>query len=155
MVWSTKLIALSLLALSLCSSSCSAVVAKGSQNDNCNFTSPPEDSGEDGIHGNLVKVYPRKSTMGDSYSGCQTVWALDGEHWKPAMIGVFNKGEVTRMKSPARPGSPVEKCLVRSGVLVHGDKDICSALEVFPYSSAPANCISAEKSRDAASCPFD
>jgi hypothetical protein len=151
---SWRFVALTLLVLALVVSGCSAIGAKSFQSENCNLASPPENSGEDGIHGTIVKIYPRKSMMGDSYSGCQTMWALEGERWEPVMVGIFENGEVARMKVPSQPGSQVEKCLVKSGVLVSGDNDICRDMDVFPYSSAQPKCLTATSDRDE-TCSYD
>lgn len=92
--------------------------------------------------------------MGRSYSGCQIVWAFENEKWVPLMMGYFKNGELIRMKFPSQPGHPVERCLKKSGVLIRGDKDTCSAMDVFPYSSAPPQCLTNSSPGDA-KCPYD
>ncbi|HXS52577.1 MAG TPA: hypothetical protein VN782_08605 [Usitatibacter sp.] len=41
---------------------------------NCELKQPPAESGEDGIHGYAMKVYPRTRGMSKDYTGCVTTW---------------------------------------------------------------------------------
>jgi len=83
------------------------------------------------------------------------MWMFEGGRWKPVVIGVFENGQLTGMKVPSRPGEPVGVCLIRSNVLVRGDKDTCSALEAFPYSSAPPKYLNESQSGRRQACPYD
>lgn len=124
---------------------------------NCTLAAPPDASGEDKIHGNLIKVFPRKADMGNAYSGCQTVWSSDNGRWSEIMVGVFELGKLTTMRVPSRPGDPIELCLQKNGELVAGDPDVCSAMEAFPYSSAPPDCSTkqSENKKAVPECHFD
>lgn len=124
---------------------------------NCELAAPPVASGEDRIHGNLIKVFPRKADMGDAYSGCQTVWGADNGVWSQIMVGIFEQGKLARMKVPSRPGDPIELCLQKDGELIAGDPDVCSAMEAFPYSSAPPGCSikQTETKKELPECRFD
>lgn len=125
---------------------CTAVAAGSSAAmKNCDLRQPPPDAGEDGVHGTLLKVFPRKSRIDAAYSGCQTIWAQDGEGWSIVMIGFFESGEVVRMRFPSKPGDAVEQCSRKAGVLVKGYRDICSAMDAFPYSSEPPGCLITSK----------
>jgi len=135
-------------------SGCSAVNTISPVGVNCALTSPPDASGVDGDHGTVMRIFPRKSDIGDSYSGCQTVWVSDNGQWLPFMVGIFEGGKLTRMRIPWRPGDPLEQCLKSSGVLVRGDKNICSEIDyLFPYSSAPPSCLATSAS--GAYCIYD
>jgi hypothetical protein len=122
----------------------------------CAISQPPLDSGEDGVHGTLLKVYPRTSQIDAVYSSCQTVWAREGEGWVVVMIGFFERGQVVRMRFPSKPGHPVEQCLKKDGLLIKGNRDVCSAMDAFPYSSALPGCLSDSVGRVASgSCSND
>lgn len=90
-------------------SCCTPVLAVGAPMRNCDLKKPPADSGEDGDHGILIKIYPRRGAIGTTYSGCQTVWAGDGTTWSVVMVGFFEDGKITRLRVPARPGDPIEQ----------------------------------------------
>ncbi|WP_343732913.1 hypothetical protein [Duganella sp.] len=124
---------------------------------NCRLLAPPAASGEAKVHGNLIKVFPRKAEMGDAYSGCQTVWGEDNGQWFQIMVGIFEQGKLTRMRVPSRPGDPIELCLQKNGELVAGDADVCSDMEVFPYSSAPPGCSTKQSGnkKELPECHFD
>jgi hypothetical protein len=149
-----RFVSVYLLGLSVAVSGC-ATVKVGA---NCELISPPDGAGVDGVHQTLLKIYPRKSSIGDSYSGCQTVWVIEDGRWSPVMVGIFEKGQLTRMRFPSKPNDPVEQCLMKSSVLVHGDRDICSAMDAFPYSSAPQSCLdqtSTEEATTGSDCTYD
>ncbi|MYM28510.1 hypothetical protein GTP58_09265 [Duganella sp. CY15W] len=124
---------------------------------NCELVAPPAASGEDSIHGNLVKVFPRRSKIDSSYTGCQTVWVNENKYWSVFMVGVFERGELVKMSVPSRPGDSIEKCLRKDGQLIAGDEDVCSAMEAFPYSSAPSGCsvLQSKDKKENPACKFD
>lgn len=51
----------------------------GGQDINCSLTSPPTDSGVNGIHGVYIFVYPHE--IPKNYNGCQLVWDEEGREW--------------------------------------------------------------------------
>lgn len=137
-------------------SGCASTRTAGASMHNCDLKEPPADSGEDGHQGTLMKIYPRRGAIGSTYSGCQTVWARDGATWSVAFVGVFENGTITRMRVPSEPGNPVEQCLMQSGRLVQGDKDICSSMDIlFPYSSVPPGCASVATGDGRRDCAYD
>ena len=134
---------------------CASMRTTGAFMQNCDLKGPPADSGEDGDHGIPMRIYPRRAAIGSTYSGCQTVWAYDGATWSVAFLGVFENGTITRMRVPSEPGNPIEQCLMQSGRLVKGDKDICSSLDMFPYSSVPPGCASVASGEGQRDCAYD
>jgi hypothetical protein len=136
-------------------SGCASMQTVGASMRNCDLKEPPPDSGEDGDHGILIKIYPRRGAIGSTYSGCQTMWAFDGATWSVVTVGVFEDGKITRMRVPSRPEDPLEQCLFQSGRLVRGNEGTCSSLDMLPYNSMPPGCASAAKGHEPRDCDYD
>ena len=74
---------------------------------NCGLELPPEGAGEDAVHTALVKVFPRKSTVGSDYSGCQTAWLQKGESWEKFSVMLFKNGQLQTWMSSNDGTSPL------------------------------------------------
>lgn len=147
-------IAVFIAAFFLSSSSISAEERK-TKPDNCNLESPPEMAGDDSYEGTLIKIFPRKSDMGESYSGCQTMWAKENGRWQAAMVGIFEDGEVVRMKLPLERNDRTKNCLRKSRELIRGENENCSAMDAFPWSSVDTNCRLSTIRDRGIKCPYD
>lgn len=84
--------------------------ANHKENSNCNITTPPLDSGVNGIHGIYVFIYPKK--IPDNYNGCQTIWDEDGQKW---LTIIFKNSAPVRLDAePAKLSKDKFTCRYRN-----------------------------------------
>lgn len=106
---------------------------------NCNLTQPPAASGEYGAYGVFGKVYPRRSSIDQRYSGCQVFFATEGDGpLERVWIVEVVRGETVRIWSD-HPRSTLN-CHYRAGKLLGGSVGYCPQPELMP--SVPAGCMS-------------
>jgi hypothetical protein len=55
----------------------------------CDLAVPPPESGESENHGDLMKVFPRRSSAGADFTGCQSMWIFYGDHWLRVSLMYF------------------------------------------------------------------
>jgi hypothetical protein len=60
---------------------------------NCALESPPVAAGIAATPGGFVMVYPRNEALPKHYTGCKTLWLVDGERF-PRMATLYFKGGV-------------------------------------------------------------
>lgn len=132
----------------------SSVARADPGNANCKLKTPPAESGEDGVHRRLMKIFPRASAIDATYNGCQTVWIEDEGKWIVFMIARFKNGVPVEMRMPMAPDERTSVCQVLPDGSEKGD---CHAMRMyFPYSSAAPQCASAGKGADEnGACEYD
>ena len=59
---------------------------------NCDLSSPPENAGEEHIHGTIIKIFPRARDIDNKYTGCQTTWMPDENQWAVLTIVAIESG---------------------------------------------------------------
>jgi hypothetical protein len=101
----------------------------------CAIQVPPADSGELGIHGKLMKVHPRISSMPAGFSGCQTLWVDSPGGWEMSRL-LVHRGRVVKLFD-----SKLE-CKYAGGELQSATGGECPASEPEVLPSEPAGCIS-------------
>ena len=106
--------------------------------ENCSLSAPPEGSGEQVDRGTTVRVFPRARDIGAKYSGCQTRWAPDKDHWNVvAVVGIVS-GEPVRVWSPE---VSVVTCLYDKGKIVQGDTKTCPDGQSLILKSLAPGCL--------------
>jgi hypothetical protein len=149
--------ALTLLALltTLGLSACAANPFPGAD-PTCHIDSPPPDAGEIVDHAQLVKVYPRKATLGAQFNGCQNLWLYargkDGASQPPvdSMRLYFEHGKVTA----ARIGGAMCR-YAATGSPAAENGSVCPLVTLEAIPSQPAGCITGPRSRSGESCDDD
>lgn len=118
-----RLVAASLL-LVLQVTIASASSPGGPEGTNCRLAKPPDVAGEEMNHGVTLKIFPRARDIGSDYSGCQVLWAPNGNKWQVITITEVVRGDPVRLWSPH--ATPAENaCRYRNGAVVAGDPDKC------------------------------
>lgn len=97
---------------------------------NCQAAAPDPAAGEASGHGMLLQVFPRRSAIGPTYTGCQAVFVTTAEGGpRLAWLIEVSKGEPIRVWSADRDlqNGGMPDCRYRQGKLVDGDPDNCPA----------------------------
>jgi hypothetical protein len=133
---------LPLALLTLASSSC-AYALGGS---NCDVAAPPEQAGENSVHGIFLKVYPRRTELPPNYTGCQSAWLKYPEGWQLTFRLTLHEGKVVELWSPEFI------CNYRNDKLVPGRSAECDQAAPVPLLSLPPGCITKEGVSTLARC---
>ena len=123
----------------------------------CQVDMPPPTAGEGASHRQLFKVHPRKSEVGASFTGCQTMWVF-----KPGELEVLGAPE-SSMRIYFRSSHPIAVqidkllCLYPKGLASPKNPDSCPKTVVEPMPSQPAGCLTATASSTKANmlCDYD
>jgi hypothetical protein len=99
---------------------------------NCSVIKPPARAGETYFMGILANVFPRKSEMSASYTGCQTVWIWDDKKFIFDHRIVFENGKILGAWSPETNFLSFDGCEKFKN---------CGIFDAVPYSSYPKNCL--------------
>lgn len=124
----------------------------------CKLLAPPPEAGENSVHAQLLKVYPRRSSLGKKFSGCQTIW-LD----PPGEAGAqdYPKSLIRlHFQSGTLVAAQMEGKLCRytaNGKAVGSNSSICPPEAPEAFLSEPPGCISDPKKRAMPneSCPSE
>lgn len=108
---------------------------------NCDLASPPATAGEETNHGVTLRVYPRAKDIDKRYSGCQTLFAPEGEKWIVLSLTEVIAGDPVRLWSAYETDAEVLACRFKQGKLVHGNPDTCPALEFILVKSLAPGCV--------------
>jgi len=134
--------------LAFIASACSAMEPSLSSHPTCQLASPPIEAGENAVHAQLLKVYPRKSTMGQQFTGCQTIWLYgpgeSGAQNAPTdlMLLHFRNGHVVSARIEGRLCQYSE-----SGKAEKSNSSACPNEAPEAFLSEPAGCISDPQQR--------
>jgi hypothetical protein len=108
---------------------------------NCALTLPPPSSGERGEYGAYMQAFPRRSTIGRKYTGCQAVFVTEGAPVTLSWLVHVVAGEPVRIWSDT-PNNQLN-CHYQKRKLVIGSKGYCPQNEDFLlFSSTPSGCFS-------------
>ena len=117
------------------------------EGENCEISIPPANSGEEMNHGATLKIYPRAKDIGESYSGCQSLWAPNNGGWVAVAVSEYVNGDPVRLWSPHEIDPDRKACLYSKGKLVEGNNGKCPVPESLVIKSMPSGCV--EKLRNA------
>lgn len=106
---------------------------------NCDLVSPPSDAGEESNHGITLRIYPRAKDVGPGYSGCQVLFAPDGEKWIVVTLTEVVNGDPTRIWG-AEP-DPRMDCRYEKGQVVKGDPQQCPVPSLLLTKSMEPGCV--------------
>lgn len=99
---------------------------------NCSMIEPPAQAGETYFIGILANVFPRKSEIPASYTGCQTMWIWDDNRYIFDHKIVFKNGKALGLWSLETNFQSFDGC--------EKSKE-CEIFNTLPYSSYPKNCL--------------
>jgi hypothetical protein len=108
---------------------------------NCGLAAPPPGAGVDRHMAALLRIHPRNPDIGPNYTGCQTLWAQDGDDWAVVTVAHYEAGHVAWIESPLVERDPMAECRLKDGVVTHGDPELCAQLDEMRFESAPAACL--------------
>ena len=103
----------------------SAGSARSDQSEqNCALAAPPLEAAINTSQSLYFFVYPR--TLGDTYTGCQTMW---DEKSRKLWVAQFVEGRLVELvvNWPARP----RRCEYKDGTIVSGDAKVCLSFETM------------------------
>ena len=105
--------------------------------ENCQPASPPDGAGDEIVHAEVAKVYPRKKDIPRDYTGCQTTWIQAKRTWTVIGVAHFRTGEAVSYWAP-----PPEDalCQYRAGKVAGAHPERCPAATALPAASMAAGC---------------
>lgn len=108
---------------------------------NCALKAPPASSGEDTNHGITLKIYPRAKDISAAYSGCQALFAPNGQKWEVVALTEYVAGDPVRLWSEHETDSDRRNCRYKAGRVVQGNPDKCPAPSSLSIKSMPRGCV--------------
>jgi hypothetical protein len=110
---------------------------------NCDLVKPPADAGEEQNHGATMRIFPGAKAIGPTYSGCQVLFAPDGQEWVTVALTEVVNGDPTRVWSEYESDPKRMQCLCKHGKVVRGERDTCPVLDSILVKSMPPGCVRA------------
>jgi hypothetical protein len=110
---------------------------------NCDLASPPAAAGETVNHGITLRVYPRIKGIDTRYSGCQVLFAPEGEKWTVISLTEVIAGDPVRVWSAYETDAEVLACRFKQGKVVQGNPDTCPASRFILLESLAPGCTRA------------
>jgi hypothetical protein len=108
---------------------------------NCDLTSPPATAGEEINHGITLRVYPRAKDIDTRYSGCQVLFAPEGQKWTVLSLTEVIEGDPVRVWSAYETDTTALACRFKQGKVVQGNPDTCPAPEFILVKSLASGCV--------------
>ncbi|WP_157214704.1 hypothetical protein [Polaromonas sp. CF318] len=129
-----------LMCLPLCMLPARAADIEKPVGKNCGLASPPAAAGEEMTHGVTLRVYPRAKDIDTRYSGCQALFAPEGEKWIVLSLTEVVNGDAVRVWSTYETDAEALACRFKKGKVVHGNPDTCPAPEFILVKSMAPGC---------------
>jgi hypothetical protein len=129
-----------LMCLLFCALSVHAADTGKPTGKNCALASPPAAAGETVNHGIILRVYPRNKDIDTRYSGCQVLFAPEGEKWIVLSLTEVMAGDPVRVWSDYETDAEVLACRFKQGKLVQGSSDTCPASRFILLESLAPGC---------------
>jgi len=136
-------VAFLLMCLLLCTLSVHAADTGKPTGKNCDLASPPAAAGETVNHGITLRVYPRTKGIDTRYSGCQVLFAPEGEKWIVLSLTEVIAGDPVRVWSAYETDAAVLACRFKQGKVVQGNPDTCPASRFILLESLAPGCTRA------------
>jgi hypothetical protein len=108
----------------------------------CELAVPPEDAGESQAHGVILYIYPRNSQMESSFSGCQTRWFYDDDHFRKLDIVRYQDGKQVAYDKLRIDGELSYRCRYKDQIPASDNDGRCPPFELLDRSSYRAGCHS-------------
>jgi hypothetical protein len=109
---------------------------------NCDLAAPPASSGEDTNHGITLKIYPRAKDIDPAYSGCQALFAPNGQQWAVVALTEYVAGDPVRLWSEHETDPDRPNCRYKAGRVVQGNPDKCPIPRSLSIKSMAPGCVS-------------
>jgi len=108
----------------------------------CNLAVPPEDAGENQAHGVILYIYPRNSQLGSSFSGCQTRWFYDDDHFRKLDTVRYQDGKQVAYDKLRIDGELSYRCQYIDQLAAADNDGRCPPFELLDRSSYRSGCHS-------------
>ena len=108
----------------------------------CELTIPPEQAGENQAHGVILYIYPRNSQLGSSFSGCQTRWLYDDDHFRKLDIVRYQDGKQLAYEKLRIDGELSYRCQYIDQLAAADNDGRCPPFGLLDRSSYRSGCHS-------------
>ena len=108
----------------------------------CELAEPPEQAGENQAHGVILYIYPRNSQMSNSFSGCQTRWFYDDDHFRKLDIVRYQDGKQLAYEKLRIDGELSYRCQYIDQLAAADNDGRCPPFELLDRSSYRSGCHS-------------
>ena len=108
---------------------------------NCDLSAPPPTAGEEFNHGIALRIFPRARDIGSRYTGCQIMWAPDGNRWISISVVAIERGDPVRIWSPQISNPARFACRYKNGQVVSGDAADCAVPDSLIAKSLAPGCV--------------
>ena len=115
------------------------------QSENCSLMNPPNSAGETQAHGVILYIYPRSHTIGKHYTGCQSQWFLDDDHYRKLSVTHYKNGITTRYDNINLYGDIGYRCEYKLKELTENSDQRCPQYEALKKKTYQAGCYSLSK----------
>lgn len=109
---------------------------------NCALALPPDDAGETQAHGVILYIYPRNPVINTHYTGCQSQWFYDDDHFRKLEILHFRNGVPVAYEKLRIDGEVAFRCEYKDGAGLAGNNGRCPEYETLTRPSYHAGCHS-------------
>jgi hypothetical protein len=115
------------------------------QGENCALINPPKTAGETQAHGMILYIYPRSHTIDKNYTGCQSQWFLDENHYRKLSVVHYRGGIQTKYDNINLRGDIGYHCEYKLKKLVDSNDKRCPQYETLKKKTYQAGCYSLSK----------
>jgi len=115
------------------------------QGENCALNIPPKTAGETQAHGVILYIYPRSHTINKNYTGCQSQWFYDDDHYRKLSVTHYKDGVQTRYDNINLRGNIGYHCEYKLKKLMKDSDNRCPQYEALKKKTYPAGCYSLSK----------
>lgn len=121
------------------------LATSGVNSSNCNLLSPPENAGETQAHGVILYIYPRSHDINESYSGCQSQWFYDEDHYRKLSVVHYKKGMAVAYDNINLNGKIGYHCSYKNSALSLVSDKRCPQHHLLRKKTYQAGCYSQSK----------
>ncbi len=108
---------------------------------NCDLQRPPAEAGVTLVGDRVARVYPRRASITNAFTGCQVVFLSNpGEPYQVAWVIEVTAGDPKRIWSPLRGLEGWLQCRYQAGALLAGNPEVCPGMAMLPMPSRPVGC---------------
>ena len=108
----------------------------------CDLTEPGMDAGENQAHGVILYIYPRDSQITSDFTGCQSTWFYDEDHFRKLDIVRIEHGRRVAYDKLRIDGQLAYRCRYKGGQPAGDNDGRCPAFEMLERSSYRSGCHS-------------
>ena len=108
----------------------------------CELAVPPEEAGENQAHGVILYIYPRNLQIDSAFTGCQTKWFFDEDHFRKLDIVRYQDGKQVAYHKLRIDGELSHRCQKKDQLPAADNDGRCPAFERLDRSSYRSGCHS-------------